>query len=363
LASEDDLGNGDILVERVLTALANFTDALSKARSLHDLCSDYLKGVRSVVPARGVGIYLSRGSGRPPRAAADGVSEYYLELYEEVGRMIDPVLKAVMETGKAVSSSELMSAEEWQSTDFYRNVLSIHGFQSTLKAPITSGGRIIGTLNFGDRETGAFDPVTRRLASILGQIVGLTVPLVARLEEMEKEGEQLEQAFDASQDALVVCDLRTGTRRPNAAARQVLDLMNDEEAELLLEDLFATRKGKHGAHDHVLTTERGKQRLTVRPVTHSDDRKVVVARLEVHTSDIEGMEVAPYAHALLSPREREVAAAVSLGLHDQQIAESLVLSVHTVKQHLKSIYKKLGVNSRVEMTRVVLIRRDSGHQT
>lgn len=47
-------------------------------------------------------------------------------------------------------------------------------------------------------------------------------------------------------------------------------------------------------------------------------------------------------------------------MHDQQIADHLVISVHTVKQHLKSIYRKLGVASRVELARAVLMRRGAG---
>lgn len=359
----DDVGStsvDDVFVDRASEVLARLFESLTMAETLDDLCSEYIKGVRSVIPARGVGIYLSRGQGRPPRAAADGVSEYYLELYEEVGRTTDPVLKTLMETGQAVSSSDLMSAADWEASSFFREVLSIHGFHSTLKAPILARGRIVGTLNFGDRKSDAFGAAERHLSALLGRIVGLAVPMVGKLEESRKAQEQLEQAFDSSEDALVVCDLRTGSRRANAVALQILDLIGEDEAEVLLEDLFAVTRGKGGQEGHFISLNDGARRLFVRPVSRSTDRKVIVARLEIRNGDLGEVAVAPYAHALLSPREREVAAAVSLGLHDQQIADSLVLSVHTVKQHLKSIYRKLGVNSRVELTRLVLMRRDEG---
>jgi DNA-binding NarL/FixJ family response regulator len=61
--------------------------------------------------------------------------------------------------------------------------------------------------------------------------------------------------------------------------------------------------------------------------------------------------------AALTPREQEVAALVVDGLADREIAGSLHLSHHTVSQYVKRIYRKLGVDSRVALTRLLLARR------
>jgi DNA-binding CsgD family transcriptional regulator len=53
----------------------------------------------------------------------------------------------------------------------------------------------------------------------------------------------------------------------------------------------------------------------------------------------------------LSIREVEVLRLVVAGLTDAQIADSPVLSTRTVSTHLRSIYNKLGVNSRSAATR------------
>lgn len=50
----------------------------------------------------------------------------------------------------------------------------------------------------------------------------------------------------------------------------------------------------------------------------------------------------------LSSRELEVLQKVNQGERNQQIAESLSLSVSTIKRHLQNIYQKLQVNSRTE---------------
>ena len=345
-------------LSRVSGPLSQLASSLAGATTIDEVLDLYLKGAREVIPSRAVGIYLSRGAGKPPRALADGVSEYYLELYEELGRQLDPVLKAVVESGQAHSSSQMMSAEKWQASEFYQRVLSVHGFHATLKAPIVAQGRVIGTLNFGDRAPDAYDrPGDLDLATALGHIVGLSVTMATRLEDAERERLQLGQAFEASDDALIITDLRTGARQPNAAARQILQLLDDEDAALLLEDLLALQH-THRPPDGVVAEVRGGRHLvSVRPLPPGSDRKVLITRLTLRSAEASDTEVATFTQALLSPRERQIAAAVSLGLHDQQIADNLVLSVHTVKQHLKSIYRKLEVSSRVELTRLVLMRR------
>jgi DNA-binding NarL/FixJ family response regulator len=54
----------------------------------------------------------------------------------------------------------------------------------------------------------------------------------------------------------------------------------------------------------------------------------------------------------LSAREREIAELVSAGRTNREIAGQLVLSTRTIEAHLRNIYGKLGVRSRVELTRI-----------
>ncbi len=50
----------------------------------------------------------------------------------------------------------------------------------------------------------------------------------------------------------------------------------------------------------------------------------------------------------LTPRELEVLRLLPSGLTAEELAQELIISVHTVRSHLKSIYAKMGVHSRHE---------------
>ena len=51
---------------------------------------------------------------------------------------------------------------------------------------------------------------------------------------------------------------------------------------------------------------------------------------------------------LLTPRELEVLAAIDEGLTNKMIARRLAISLHTVKFHVESLFRKLGVRTRTE---------------
>jgi DNA-binding NarL/FixJ family response regulator len=53
---------------------------------------------------------------------------------------------------------------------------------------------------------------------------------------------------------------------------------------------------------------------------------------------------------VLTPRERELVACVAAGETNRQIAERLVIAENTVKNHIKNILDKLGLDNRVQLT-------------
>ena len=63
-----------------------------------------------------------------------------------------------------------------------------------------------------------------------------------------------------------------------------------------------------------------------------------------------GFEAAPEteSRAFLTPREIEVLAAIGEGLTNKAIARKLDISLHTVKFHVESLFRKLGARTRTE---------------
>ncbi|WP_030313300.1 helix-turn-helix transcriptional regulator [Streptomyces flavochromogenes] len=65
----------------------------------------------------------------------------------------------------------------------------------------------------------------------------------------------------------------------------------------------------------------------------------------------------------LTASERKVARLIAAGHSNRSAAEALVVSPHTINTHLASIFRKLGVRSRVHLARIVLAEDDTGTAT
>jgi DNA-binding CsgD family transcriptional regulator len=59
----------------------------------------------------------------------------------------------------------------------------------------------------------------------------------------------------------------------------------------------------------------------------------------------------------LTTTERNVTDLVVQGLTNREVAKRLFQSPHTVDSHLRSIFRKLDIRSRVDLTRVALLHQ------
>lgn len=92
------------------------------------------------------------------------------------------------------------------------------------------------------------------------------------------------------------------------------------------------------------------------PITDGSVRGGAILRLRVIADDAgAGSRVnggrGTFGWDSLTDTERSVTTLVAQGLTNREAAERLFLSRHTVGLHLRSIYRKLGVSPRVDLTR------------
>jgi DNA-binding CsgD family transcriptional regulator len=81
--------------------------------------------------------------------------------------------------------------------------------------------------------------------------------------------------------------------------------------------------------------------------SRDDDAAVAVTLTPAAVAELEPLRMALHG---LTAREREVAQLLTRGATNDDIARALWISPHTVKDHVKAVYAKLGVASRAELS-------------
>jgi DNA-binding NarL/FixJ family response regulator len=79
-------------------------------------------------------------------------------------------------------------------------------------------------------------------------------------------------------------------------------------------------------------------------------------QLGVRIAPVRNHTAGPQEWGNLTESERKVIPLVLEGITNRAIADRLYVSVHTVNTHMKHIFTKLGINSRVELTRLAIER-------
>jgi transcriptional regulator of acetoin/glycerol metabolism/DNA-binding CsgD family transcriptional regulator len=195
----------------------------------------------------------------------------------------------------------------------------------------------------------------------------LMLPLVKRA-AWEIEQRLLE---DSSVDERILQEhflrARRSSREPLLALNQHTLLMNAAAAgvvepgdrELLWDGaLEVVRDSRQQAEEVVLPNGRS---VTVRfePLLEGTRLAGVLARLGPVAHDAEGAQsrrrgASAFGWSSLTDTECAVAAQVAEGLTNREAAARLYLSPHTIDFHLRQLFRKLGVRSRVDLTRVFL---------
>ncbi|MFF5248775.1 helix-turn-helix transcriptional regulator [Streptosporangium sp. NPDC000095] len=81
------------------------------------------------------------------------------------------------------------------------------------------------------------------------------------------------------------------------------------------------------------------------------------AQDELRAAGENGGAPPPSALDALTPQELRIAGLVADGASSKEIAARLFLSPRTVEYHLYKIYPKLGIGSRTDLARLVVLRK------
>lgn len=322
---------------------------LVRASTVEDLAWRCVGHLERLLPSAAVSFDLVAPDGNHGETvAATGVSDYFLARYEQVGRQRDPVLKRAI-ASRATSDNATFPGSEWRSLPVYRDVFRLHRLTNVLYAPVVVAGRVVATVDVGRGDLpGPFTAAEVATVQSLAAGAGATLASVSERERLGRERRHLRTALDSCEDAVMVTDAVDGSRYLNAAARSLLDRLGGDGPSL--DDLLPRGREEPGTLVNEAQVDlRDGARATLRcrsaPLDEEPDVVVSVMHLERNAP------LAKVVEASLTPRERDVARLAVQGLRDWEIGERLNLSPHTVKHHLKAIYRKLGVRSRVGLVR------------
>jgi DNA-binding CsgD family transcriptional regulator len=313
---------------------------------------------------------------------ADGHSlhedNYYCPLYKDSFYHHSPLLKEALSSPKiALKIGESISFRDWERSVLYNEFIRPQHlywelflalrWQSNLEGMIT----LWRPKNQPDYEDGYV-----LKAEMLASHLGVAIHNIRLISQNNARGSGLLSADEANSEGVLWLDHKFTPSFFNAKARDIclqlssrmppnesnletefpvpsyiiqdcsdlLGLLKEEEQPSLLpkERTIVTSSGKKFRIECLLIWKSGQISSTPKfMVTLSD------------LTDERKLENTLQARFQLSRRELDVTHYLTRGMSDDEIGEKLYISRQTVHTHIKNIYRKLGIRSRIELYRIV----------
>ena len=124
-------------------------------------------------------------------------------------------------------------------------------------------------------------------------------------------------------------------------------LLDSSKHEMILEAFAAGARGVFSKQDSVTTLSKCVRRVHEGQIWANSQQMRVLVQALASSNNFRAVNAS--GKSLLSKRELEIVRSVSQGLTNQEIADQLGLSPHTIKNCLFRLFDKLGVSNRVEL--------------
>ena len=150
---------------------------------------------------------------------------------------------------------------------------------------------------------------------------------------------------------VVLIDVRLGDRDGIEAIKKIRAAAPDTKVVVLSAfdtSIYVARAVSAGAHDYVLKTASAAQIVAAISSAAAGTLPARSGTLRRMAGAMANRDVSADASVALTPRESQVLRLVAMGLSNQEIADSLEISVETVKEHVQNLLRKTSLADRTQ---------------
>ena len=306
--------------------------------------------------------------------------KFYPVLYKGSFYQYSPLLKQAISSPKTILKfGDSLSFRDWESSDFYNNFMLPQHLYWELFLTLRWKNKLEGMVTlWRSKKQPDYEDREVVKAAMLASHFGVAVHNIYLISQINTRKNHSLSADEANSEGLLWLDHRFTPSFFNAEARNIcLQLLSKmscntsdlEEGEFpvpsciikdcsdLLDLLKAEEQPILSPKERIVFAESGKKFRIECSLIWKADQINSMPNFMVTLSDLSDekkLETTLQARFQLSRRELDVTHYLIRGLSDDEIGEKLCISRQTVHTHIKNIYKKLGVKSRIELYRRVI---------
>ncbi len=298
-----------------------------------------------------------------------GVGERHLESFRRYYYKLDPFYRQIFPSHTSIVTNEqVTSRKDFVKSEYYNDFLREQSIHHEMVIYLKSHNRRLGVIAlFRPPRGSSYSTGEMAKAELMAPCLAGALEK-ARVSEhlMESDGiiKSMTSAFGSR--GILILDESLQPLYQNEAAAKIASIIGEADGsgenslEALPQELYSPclrvitsldrEKRASLSHEPLIQHIRaGERDISIRYHAFSgrENSTLFLIYLDVNKSS---SLLPPNQNSFgLTRREMEIANLIYAGLKNAEISEKLFISEHTVENHLKSIYQKLGINSRTRL--------------
>lgn len=166
-----------------------------------------------------------------------------------------------------------------------------------------------------------------------------------------EDGDAAVKAAKKHRPDVVLLDVRLGGSDGIDAIKRIRSASAETQVVVLSafdNPTYVARAVSAGAHDYVLKSASRAEILAAVAAAADGREPARSSELRRMAGAMSNKTALSNAEVQLTPRESQVLRLIAMGLSNQEIADSLEISVETVKEHVQNLLRKMSLNDRTQ---------------
>lgn len=132
----------------MVDSLHSLFQSLAMAQTEQELLLQFMDQISEPFGVQRWGIYILNEQNHLAGFEVHGVSDAFVERYEQIGRSVDPILSYVLQHHIPAHEELVLPVGEWKQSELYQRCCAEYEHEHIMTGPIVGQGRLVGTVQF-----------------------------------------------------------------------------------------------------------------------------------------------------------------------------------------------------------------------
>lgn len=305
--------------------------------------------------------FVADNAGNLGNPISSNISNYFNEIYLQYYYKVDMFhtcnISSSLLQKKVVSVTDIMSYDQFVNTEYYNDFIKKINLFYQVILPLWVDDMLLGVIGvFKPKEEGEFKKRDSLILNTINEYIAYNLKTSQYIKKIQNEQHIFKCCSLQSPTGILVLNQKFSLLYYNEqASRFCMDIAACKFVQGAISDVLNVIIEKIIRNSYTMMLNSYQVRVMPQIIPGLNESLDTVYIIYISKNNPESDQVIEKVANVyyLSNREKEILKLLYNGFSNQEIGDKFYISIHTVKSHIESIFKKMGINKRASLFRII----------